>query len=80
MLRTNRKGVPCQRMLLRLRKYNLDVVYTREKELYIAYTLSHAAPEYHGQHPFKLAEEKHKSNTQSGLERSLTHILTKSET
>lgn len=47
-----------QRMLLRLQKYNLDVVYTRGKELYIADTLSRATPEYHGQHPSKLAEEK----------------------
>lgn len=46
-----------QRMLLRLQKYNLDVVYTRGKELYIADTLSRATPEYHGQHPSKLAEE-----------------------
>lgn len=46
-----------QRMLLRLQKYNLDVVYTRGKELYIADTLSRATPEYHGKHPSKLAEE-----------------------
>ena len=31
-----------QRMLLRLQKYNLEVIYTRGKDLYIADTLSRA--------------------------------------
>ena len=44
-------------MLLRLQKYNLNVTYTRGKDLYIADTLSRATPEFHMQKPSKLVEE-----------------------
>lgn len=54
-----------------------------EEEFYIADTLSRATPEYHGQHPSKLAEEiaqiQHAEWVRK-IERSLTHVLTKSET
>ena len=46
-----------QRMLLRLQKYNLNVTYTRGKDLFIADTLSRATPEFHMQKTSKLAEE-----------------------
>lgn len=37
-----------QRMLMRLQRYKLDVVYTRGKKLYIADTLLRTTREYHG--------------------------------
>ena len=46
-----------QRMLLRLQKYNLNVTYTRGKDLFIVDTLSRATPEFHMQKHSKLAEE-----------------------
>lgn len=66
-----------QWMLLRLQRYNLDVVYTREKELYIADTLLESIMD---STLLNLLRKSHKSNTQSGLEKSLTHVLTKSKT
>ena len=55
-----------QRMLLHLQKYNLNVSYTRGKDLFIPNTLSRATPEFHMQKPSNLQRKLHIFSKQSG--------------